>query len=354
MKKKISLYKKFKDLKHRKNISRLKKYKPINVPKQYKNIYDGNKYVSNTTGWIFIIIIIFIAIILITYFTFYKVPVSRVFICREDVKPNDWLLFWGSFISFLGSILLGIIALLQNSRLHRINVDLQKKNYVSENYSNICSSNVSKIIAYQPNDSFIDNMKTSLLNTFNSSYYVNFFSDKVDPEKKISGHLDEYFCLDITCFFRFDEKIKPICYRVNNMTFNIKDIDDYEITPIDTIILVSSIGNEKNYMYISPVFNSVDRKRIKDMYRDADYSMNFYFLLKRDPYACYLKRNQLVIQINYQVTVINELGVFSDFSIITEMVIKSDIYKGVYTGNYREENYQFVINTTKLYKLRHY
>lgn len=80
-----------------------------------------------------LIVTLFIAIIISTYYWFTTskglIPIG------QDLKKSDWLVFWGSYLGFLGTTILGGISFWQNIRLHKVNKDLTEQNAISTFHS---------------------------------------------------------------------------------------------------------------------------------------------------------------------------------------------------------------------------
>lgn len=47
--------------------------------------------------------------------------IKGIFPAGDNLQKGDWLSFWGSFLSFAGSLILGIIAVWQNNRANELN-----------------------------------------------------------------------------------------------------------------------------------------------------------------------------------------------------------------------------------------
>ena len=105
--------------------------------------------------WHFIVIAIVICLVLvvITYFFFTfngTIPIGN------SLHKEDWLLFWGSCLGFLGTCIFGAITLWQNYTLHQVNKVLTEQNAVGNFHSliipNTLEIEIDKISQYLPVD----------------------------------------------------------------------------------------------------------------------------------------------------------------------------------------------------------
>lgn len=67
------------------------------------------------------IMIVTFALILLAIYTTFQFTGSWGIITVKGIMPADWLLFWGEFLSFVGSAILGIVVIIQNESLKQAN-----------------------------------------------------------------------------------------------------------------------------------------------------------------------------------------------------------------------------------------
>lgn len=70
-----------------------------------------------------------LALFVVTWLFFLGVGVIGVGV---GLDKSDWLSFWGAFLSFIGTVFLGFVAIKQNELLHKENKELEEKRFVME------------------------------------------------------------------------------------------------------------------------------------------------------------------------------------------------------------------------------
>ena len=89
------------------------------------------------------VVLFFAGILFIVYWEFAKYPIPKTFNTRPDVEPKDWLQFWGSFLTFIGTVALGSVTVIQANYANKMNkrlVDFENNKmrpYVKINKENI-------------------------------------------------------------------------------------------------------------------------------------------------------------------------------------------------------------------------
>ena len=64
-------------------------------------------------------------------------------------SANDLLQFWGAYLTFLGTVVLGTVSLLQNQRLHNKNNELETIKYIVENEPHLIQTNSSYTVKWK-------------------------------------------------------------------------------------------------------------------------------------------------------------------------------------------------------------
>ena len=82
---------------------------------------DNDKWYKKWWLWLLIVIIIVFVIPIVINFCYTKID-----FCPTDWNGGDALQFYGSILSFIGTILLGVLALWQNYTLNKQNVSYQR------------------------------------------------------------------------------------------------------------------------------------------------------------------------------------------------------------------------------------
>ena len=78
--------------------------------------------------YIFVVIIVLVAAYFAVYYVFFG---DGLLTAGKDLHKSDWLSFLGSYLSFVGTILLGIVAIYQNNRANMLNQQMQKLQHAS-------------------------------------------------------------------------------------------------------------------------------------------------------------------------------------------------------------------------------
>lgn len=83
------------------------------------------------------LIILAISILFIPFTIWIFTKSNWVITTGTSLEKSDWLSFWGSFLSYLGTIILGLIALWQNYKLSEVNKRLVELGTIAQFYSEI-------------------------------------------------------------------------------------------------------------------------------------------------------------------------------------------------------------------------
>lgn len=176
-----------------------------------KFIQFTKNFVKNNKKEIIAIIAIILIVVFILYalyFEFAKYPVPRSFTTRPDVEPKDWLTFWGSFLSFIGTIFLGVIVFIQNERLNNKNRELEQNKFNQENCSVIRPHNICAISLSNVTERVVHHMSWALnnKNIFDFVSLAQRDNKVTNMHEHIINNKDDYICLSIIIYFKNDRR----------------------------------------------------------------------------------------------------------------------------------------------------
>ncbi len=67
------------------------------------------------------IFLFFTGLVFIFYSEFAKYPIPKTFKTRDDVEPKEWLSFWANFLTFIGTVTLGLVTVIQSNYANKTN-----------------------------------------------------------------------------------------------------------------------------------------------------------------------------------------------------------------------------------------
>ena len=193
--------------------------------------------------YIVLLILIFVIPLLVSYFVF----AFNGFIPSGDVSKDTWLSFWGGYLTFYGTVFLGIIAIWQNNRAKE---QADKANELNEQLMNLEAK--SKIGYFEV---CLERSKYPILTIFLRNVgddFVNIKSISINinnsKDSNITDELNDY-----TIFIKDEIPIKiPV-------SVSVKEIKNMPIT------IVFEMENSRGYDYIQKItFIYADPLKIKN------------------------------------------------------------------------------------------
>lgn len=174
-----------------------------------------------------------------------------------DIRKEDWLAFWGSFLSFCGTIVLGVVAVWQNEKVHELNRRLfeaeavKSRAYVSV-YSYKIFSNYAQYESYLSDNVLAFYTDTSI-SAIKGATPKNKYGDKRIRciEFSLLGDMPALEMRIETTIKYYKKIMRGNEDRYNSILHQLNDIDDESELKLE-LVCVPVFSNTKRYLQLIP------------------------------------------------------------------------------------------------------
>lgn len=300
-----------------------------------------------------LVLLLLITLYIIYYeFAKYPIPESFSFSARSDVQPKDWLLFWGSFLSFIGSMSLGMVSLIQNDRLNKKNQKLEEYKFAQENCSIIRQRDLARIRLYEITEEVIKDMRFYNSNRLDTVNFAQWNSEIPNMCEHIANNKDNYICLATDIYFINDRKTRADSFLIDYFAFGI--YADYDGLPqkqkeVNIFLHGIDIGDEKKKGSILDAFRYEEREIIEKNNTEEYFKIQFNLYLDKKHYEWVFKTN-FGIEFNYRMTVENGLDICTDFIVRSRVKTNGEVRN----EDFSKMSYTYLDCFTKISKVKAY
>ncbi|MDR3586125.1 MAG: hypothetical protein P4L59_12490 [Desulfosporosinus sp.] len=301
--------------------------------------------------YIFSVVVVLWIILYIIYYEFDKYPVPKLFsfATRPDIEPKDWLTFWGSFFSFIGTMTLGIVAFTQNERLNQKNRKLEEYKFAQENCSIIYPRNLTRMRLFNVTEKVVQDMNFYFHNRFSTVNLAPFNNKISNMYEHIINNKDDYICISTEIYFINDKINRAESFTVDYFGFGFI----YPEHGMDRFIMsvtANDIYNDKKKGMILDAFSIKEREKVETDKTEQYFKIEFNLYLDKKIYTESFFSTDFGFEFNYRLTIENGLNISSAFQI--KSIISTN--GGLINEDFEKVSYKYLEDISRVSKIKAY
>ncbi len=251
--------------------------------------------------------------------------ISPIFI----LSLSNFLSIYAGFMSGLGSIFLGVVALYQNHELHRINEKNESRVFALENVSEFIPSDLFRVVFFDIdkryyNAVFHSDQKNMPLISYN---IVSCLFDEATMDT-FHKEWDDFSCISISLFMSNGRKLRPESYKIVMPQITI--VNDKMQKQNYNPICYSSIYREENFekKYILPIVDKRERNIMDGLGIESDYIIDLRMFLRKKELEYFRDNSEFDCVLSFEVELINGYKVKGIYSCEIPFGYSNGILKG--------------------------